>query len=445
MAPSKPLLTLPNDKQAEQAVLGAIILNNLLMEDISDTLGFADFYSPAHQKIYQNMLELYEQNSPIDEVTLGNLLEAKHLSEKTGGVDYLIELVQVTPVVENADYYVKILQEMRQRREILVATQEIVRSTTEGAENVGVVVDRATEIFRALENESDLGPAKLGDVLLENFKKLEELSHMTNPITGVPTGFEELDELTRGFQAGDLLILAGRPSMGKTALAMNIAQYASVHAENQVSVFSLEMPKEQIAMRLLGGEAKVEMSKLWTGNLDNQDWDQLAVAAARMMDVKVWIDDTPTITPGHIRRTIRQIQKRHELGLIIVDYLQLMKSTERILHREQEISEISRTLKAIAKEFKVPVLALSQLNRDLERRPDKRPKMADLRESGAIEQDADMIMFIYRDEVYNEESEDKGLAELIVAKNRNGATKTIKLAFLKQYTKFVNLSLREPM
>lgn len=445
MAPSKPLLTLPNDKQAEQAVLGAIILNNVLMEEISDTLRLEDFYSPAHQKIYQNMLELYEHNSPIDEVTLGNLLEAKHLSEKTGGTDYLIELVQVTPVVENADYYVKILQQMRQRRDILVATQEIVRSTTEGAQNVDVVVDRATEIFRAFENESDLGPAKLGDVLLENFKKLEELSHMTNPITGVPTGFEELDELTRGFQAGDLLILAGRPSMGKTALAMNIAQYASVHAENQVSVFSLEMPKEQIAMRLLGGEAKVEMSKLWTGNLDNQDWDQLAVAAARMMDVKVWIDDTPTITPAHIRRTIRQIQKRHALGLIIVDYLQLMKSTERILHREQEISEISRTLKAIAKEFKVPVLALSQLNRDLERRPDKRPKMADLRESGAIEQDADMIMFIYRDEVYNEESEDKGLAELIIAKNRNGATKTIKLAFLKQYTKFVNLSLREPM
>lgn len=437
---------LPHDKMAEQAILGAVIIKNELLYQISETLSSADFFSPAHQKIYQAVLDLYQQNAPVDEVTLGTYLRDRKMLDQTGGVDYLVALTQSTPVVENVEHYAQIVREKGRLRDLITAANEIAKQGKESSEDVASLIQQATETLNAIESQG--GQQKsyehLSIILHDYFDLLEKRSESPETITGVPTGFTELDELTHGLQKGDLIIAAARPSMGKSSFALNIGFYAAIHAKIPVIIFSLEMPKAHLAMRLLCSEGRVDSHKLQTGRLDQADWDNLSVVANKIMETPMFIDDQAGISPLHIRKVTKQIEMAYgEIGLIIVDYLQLMQGASRANSREQEISEISRNLKAIAKEFNTPVIALSQLNRDLERRSEKRPMMADLRESGAIEQDADIIMFIYRDEVYNEETEDQGIAEIIVAKHRNGDIGTRRLAFIGKYTKFANLSLRE--
>ncbi len=437
---------LPHDRMAEQAVLGAIIIQNSILLQMLDILNTDDFFSPANQHIFAAMQEMAAQEPPvpIDELTLLNQLESKQQLEQTGGVDYLNELSQKTPVAENAEFYAHIVREKGQLRDIILTAHEVAkRGQEENAENISEFIAEATDRLQSIDARTRLKSySHLKEVLAINFEELEKVSQSPENVTGVPTGFTELDDLTRGLQKGDLIIIAARPSMGKTALAINMALYASGHAQIPVLFFSLEMPKEHIAMRLICSEAKVNNRKLLVGNLEQDDWDKLMEGTTHMMEAPLLIDDRSAISPNYIRKVIRQAKKEFPaLGLVVVDYVQLMQSNLRNPSREQEMSEISRSLKAIAKEFSLPMVVLSQLNRGLERRTEKRPMMSDLRESGALEQDADVIFFIYRDEVYNEDTDDKGIAEISIAKHRNGEIGMRRLAFIGQYTKFANLAL----
>ena len=437
---------LPHDRMAEQAVLGAIIIQNSILLQILDILNTDDFFSPANQHIFAAMQEMAAQEPPvpIDELTLLSQLESKQQLEQTGGVDYLNELSQKTPVAENAEFYAHIVREKGQLRDIILTAHEVAkRGQEENAENISEFIAEATDRLQSIDARTRLKSySHLKEVLAINFEELEKVSESPENVTGVPTGFTELDDLTRGLQKGDLIIIAARPSMGKTALAINMALYASGHAQIPVLFFSLEMPKEHIAMRLICSEAKVNNRKLLVGNLEQDDWDKLMEGTTHMMEAPLLIDDRSAISPNYIRKVIRQAKKEFPaLGLVVVDYVQLMQSNLRNPSREQEMSEISRSLKAIAKEFSLPMVVLSQLNRSLERRTEKRPMMSDLRESGALEQDADVIFFIYRDEVYNEDTDDKGIAEISIAKHRNGEIGMRRLAFIGQYTKFANLAL----
>lgn len=436
-------IPLPHDRFAEQAILGAIILRNDTLFQVADLLWPKDFYSPAHQLIFETMLELADRNQPVDEVTLGTILRDQKKLEQAGGADYLISLAESTPVADNVEHYARIVHEKGRLRELITTSSQIAEQGLSSGGSLENLLSQAAQSITEIESKSvERSYFPLRQILFDSFKILEHRSANPQSITGVPSGFTELDEITHGFQSGDLIILAARPSMGKTAFALNLAQYAVAQYKKTAVFFSLEMPKEQIAMRLLCMDSKVNSHKILTGALDADDWDKMAMSASRLMESVMYIDDQAAVSPLHVRKICRQIQKESGLDLVIVDYLQLMKAGTRVLSREQEISEISRSMKALAKEFKVPVIALSQLNRDLERRPNKRPMMADLRESGAIEQDADLILFIYRDEVYNEETEDAGVAEIIVAKHRNGQLGTAKLHFMKEYTKFGNLTYR---
>ena len=437
---------LPHDRMAEQAVLGAIIIQNSILLQILDILNTDDFFSPANQHIFAAMQEMASQEPPvpIDELTLLSQLESKQQLEQTGGVDYLNELSQKTPVAENAEFYAHIVREKGQLRDIILTAHEVAkRGQEENAKNISEFIAEATDRLQSIDARTRLKSySHLKEVLAINFEELEKVSESPENVTGVPTGFTELDDLTRGLQKGDLIIIAARPSMGKTALAINMALYASGHAQIPVLFFSLEMPKEHIAMRLICSEAKVNNRKLLVGNLEQDDWDKLMEGTTHMMEAPLLIDDRSAISPNYIRKVIRQAKKEFPaLGLVVVDYVQLMQSNLRNPSREQEMSEISRSLKAIAKEFSLPMVVLSQLNRGLERRTEKRPMMSDLRESGALEQDADVIFFIYRDEVYNEDTDDKGIAEISIAKHRNGEIGMRRLAFIGQYTKFANLAL----
>ena len=437
---------LPHDRMAEQAVLGAIIIQNSILLQILDILNTDDFFSPANQHIFAAMQEMAAQEPPvpIDELTLLSQLESKQQLEQTGGVDYLNDLSQKTPVAENAEFYAHIVREKGQLRDIILTAHEVAkRGQEENAENISEFIAEATDRLQSIDARTRLKSySHLKEVLAINFEELEKVSESPENVTGVPTGFTELDDLTRGLQKGDLIIIAARPSMGKTALAINMALYASGHAQIPVLFFSLEMPKEHVAMRLICSEAKVNNRKLLVGNLEQDDWDKLMECTTHMMEAPLLIDDRSAISPNYIRKVIRQAKKEFPaLGLVVVDYVQLMQSNLRNPSREQEMSEISRSLKAIAKEFSLPMVVLSQLNRGLERRTEKRPMMSDLRESGALEQDADVIFFIYRDEVYNEDTDDKGIAEISIAKHRNGEIGMRRLAFIGQYTKFANLAL----
>ena len=437
---------LPHDRMAEQAVLGAIIIQNSILLQILDILNTDDFFSPANQHIFAAMQEMAAQEPPvpIDELTLLSQLESKQQLEQTGGVDYLNELSQKTPVAENAEFYAHIVREKGQLRDIILTAHEVAkRGQEENAENISEFIAEATDRLQSIDARTrQKSYSLLKEVLAINFEELEKVSESPENVTGVPTGFTELDDLTRGLQKGDLIIIAARPSMGKTALAINMALYASGYAQIPVLFFSLEMPKEHIAMRLICSEAKVNNRKLLVGNLEQDDWDKLMEGTTHMMEAPLLIDDRSAISPNYIRKVIRQAKKEFPaLGLVVVDYVQLMQSNLRNPSREQEMSEISRSLKAIAKEFSLPMVVLSQLNRGLERRTEKRPMMSDLRESGALEQDADVIIFIYRDEVYNEDTDDKGIAEISIAKHRNGEIGMRRLAFIGQYTKFANLAL----
>ena len=430
----------PQNIEAEQSVLGGILLDNSVLNEVIETLLPEHFYKSAHQKIFSAMLDLNENAEPIDIITLNNYLKQKDLLENVGDTSYITYLSSSVPTAANVIYYAKIVREKSLLRKVISAATVLSSEAYNEAEDVDSFLDYAEQVIFEISQEK-VKPSyyAVGDILKSSFKAIEDLYYKKQLITGVATGFRELDEKTAGFQPSDLIILAGRPSMGKTALALNIVRNAAVDHGQTVVIFSLEMSKEQLVTRMLCSEAEVDLARVRTGYLSEAEFPKLTTAAGNLSEAPLFIDDTPAITVLELRAKCRRLKAEHNLSLVVVDYLQLMRSRIRTDSREQVISEISRSLKALAKELQVPVIALSQLNRALEARPDKRPKLSDLRESGAIEQDADVIGFIYRDEVYNSDTDDIGVAELIIGKQRNGPTGMVKLSFRKQFTKFSDL------
>ncbi|MFP3870252.1 MAG: replicative DNA helicase [Syntrophobacteria bacterium] len=427
----------PHNYEAEQSVLGGILIENDGLPSVLEVLAGGEFYRAAHRTIFTGMVELFEKNEPCDLITLTNLLRSQGKLEEAGGVSYLSSLVDSVPSAAHVSHYARIVKEKSLARKLISRATEIVANGFDSGLSVDELLDQAEQaIFQVSDERIHTAFIPIKQIVKDNIKILEQLHDRRQMVTGVPTGFTELDNLTSGLQLSDLVVLAGRPSMGKTALALNIARNAAVDAEIPVAIFSLEMARAQLGMRMLCSEARVDFQRLRRGFLTEKDWPQITQAAGIISEAPVFIDDTPAITVLEVRAKARRLKRDQNLGLVIVDYLQLMRDSERRESREQEISAISGSLKALAKELNVPVLALSQLNRRVEERHNKRPQLADLRESGAIEQDADVIAFIYRDEVYHTESPDQGLAEIIIGKQRNGPTGTVKLTFLSQYTRF---------
>ncbi len=433
----------PQNLEAEQSVLGGILLDNPALNTVLEALTPADFYSDAHRKIFKAIIDLSERSEPCDLITLSNILKDQKRIDQVGGTAYLASLVDNVASAANISYYVKIIKEKSVLRRLIGSATEILNKSYDAGMDVDDILDEAEHaIFEISENKIRPAFHPIREIIRESFKTIERLYDKKELITGVATGFERLDELTSGLQNSDLIIIAGRPSMGKTAFALNIAQYAALEAGVPVAIFSLEMAREQLATRMLSAEARVDSQRLRKGFLGETDWPKLTTAAGRLSDAPIYIDDTPAITVMEMKAKSRRLKADAGLGLVVLDYLQLMRGSSFKDSREQEISEISRSLKALAKELSLPVIALSQLNRKVEDRTNRRPQMADLRESGAIEQDADVIAFIYRDEVYNrsDDNPEKGMAEIIIGKQRNGPTGIVKLAFQEKYTRFENLA-----
>ncbi len=429
----------PHSTEAEESVLGGILLDNQAMNVAAEMLIAEDFYRAHHRLVFEAMLALNEKNEPIDVVTLPERLKAMGKFEESGGLDNIAKLSSAVPSAANVAFYAKLIKGMALRRRLIHESSEIITEAYEAEGDIDELLDRSeARILSASEQKAKHSYHKISEVIPVAVSMIEQLCDRKEPITGVATGYKHLDHLTAGFQPSDLIIIAARPSMGKTSLAMCMAQYVGVHCKKPVAIFSLEMSKEQIALRMLASEARVSFSKVRTGQLGDRDFPKLVDAAAMINDAPIYIDDTPALTTTEIRAKARRLHRENKLSLVVVDYLQLMRSPSKD-KREQEISDISRSLKGIAKELGVPVIALSQLNRSVESRPDKRPMMSDLRESGAIEQDADIIAFIYRDEFYNSDSPDKGIAEVIIAKQRNGPTGVVRLAFAPEFTRFDQL------
>jgi len=436
----------PHNQEAEQCVLGSILLKNEALAKVLEIITEVDFYREAHKTIFSVMLRLFEKNEPQDLITVTNLLKNQNKLDEVGGPLYLASLTDIVPATANIVYYAKIVRQKAILRNLIQTTTDIASRCFEEQDDIDTLVDEAEQtIFEISRAKSGQGFQALSTIIPQTFTAIEKLFERKELITGIPSGYDDLDRLTAGFQPSDLIILAGRPSMGKTALALNIAQGAAILHKTPAAIFSLEMSREQLCMRLLCSVSRIDSHRVRTGFLKDQDWPKLTRATGILSEAPIFIDDTPAISVLEMRAKARRLTSQHKLGLIIVDYLQLMKGRAGVERREQEISEISRSLKAMAKELNVPVIALSQLNRSLESRPNKRPLLSDLRESGAIEQDADVICFIYRDEVYNtaEDNPKRGIAEVIIGKQRNGPTGSIELAFLARYTTFENLTRRE--
>lgn len=430
----------PHNLEAEQSVLGSMLLEREVISLAVEILKKDDFYREDHREIFDSILDLYERAEPIDIITVSEKLTHRGSLENIGGLEYLTHLVNSVPTTANMKYYAKIVEEKSILRKLIRASNDIANMGYEAAEEVSFVLDRAEKsIFDILQKRNVQGLYPIKDVLLDAFNRLEELYNSDGSITGVPTGFSDLDHKTSGFQNSDLILIAARPAMGKTAFVLNIAQYAALHARIPTAVFSLEMSKEQLVNRILCSEAMVDSQKMRTGKLEDNDWHKIARVLGPLSDAPLYIDDTPGISVMDIRAKCRRLKLEKNLGLIIIDYLQLMQGRGRSESRQQEISEISRSLKILAKELNVPVLTLSQLSRAPEQRNDHRPILSDLRESGAIEQDADIVMFLYRDDYYNPETEKKNISEVIMAKNRHGATGVVELVWLGQFTKFANM------
>lgn len=433
----------PQNIEAEQSVLGSILLKDKAFGNVMELLQPDDFYSPAHRIIFDAMITLFEKNEPQDLITITNLLNDNNQLEEIGGATYLANLTSIVPVTANINSYAKIIRQKAILRKLINVNTEVASRCYDEQGDIEVLVDEAEQaIFDIAGKNSGQGFTPLKNIIPSAFEKVEQLFKRKELITGVPTGYKELDRMTAGLQPSDLIILAGRPSMGKTAFAMNIAQNAALVEKIGVAIFSLEMSKEQLTMRLLSSVGRIDSQRIRTGKLHDEDWPKLTRAVGMLQDAPMYIDDTPAISVLEVRAKVRRLASQYPIGMILVDYLQLMQGRHNTENRTQEISEISRALKALAKEHNVPVLALSQLNRGLESRTDKRPMMSDLRESGAIEQDADIICFIYRDEVYNksDDNPDLGTAEIIIGKQRNGPTGMTKLTFLKEFTMFENMS-----
>lgn len=431
----------PQSLEAEQAVLGAIILEGESITKAIEILSPEDFYSERHRRIYQAMLELFDKNEPIDIITLTEHLRDKGELEEAGGVGYLSSLATVVPTAANIRYHAKLVREKALLRALIRACTEVITKVYEEPEDAEEMIDYAERlIFEISEKRTNTSFYQMKDVIKQTFKIIENMYERKSVITGISSGFKDLDELTAGFQPGDLIIIGGRPGMGKTAFSLNIAQHVGIELGEPVAFFSLEMSKEQVAMRLLSSLAMVNFSALRKGIISKKDWERITDAAVKLSEAPIYIDDSSQMSVLEIRAKARRLKmEKGRLGLIIIDYLQLMRSRGNYEIREQEIAEISRSLKAMAKELKVPVIALSQLNRSVEKTSDRRPTLANLRESGAIEQDADVIIFLYRDEVYNKKNPaNKGKAEVIVAKQRNGPTDVVYLTFLNDYTRFLD-------
>ena len=433
----------PQNLEAEEAVLGSILLDPDALDRVIEVMSAADFYRDNNRTIFEAMLALSEGGDPIDLITLTDALKARGVLPQIGGATYLATLADSVPSAANVASYARIVRDKAVLRNLIRVSSEIVQGCYDRQNDIAQFLDEAERLIFDV-SEQRIRPAfvKIGDKIVDTIKIIEQLYERKDIVTGVATGFLDLDRKTAGLQPADLVIIASRPSMGKTTFALNIAQYVALHGGASVGFFSLEMTKEQLVMRLLCAEARVDSSRVRTGHADS-DFARLANAAGRLVDAPIFIDDTPTLNILEIRAKARRLKREHDLGLIIVDYLQLMHglpNNKREENRVQELAEISRGLKALAKDLQVPVVALSQLNRQVEMRGDKRPLMSDIRESGSIEQDADVIMFIYRDEVYHQESPDEGTAEIIIGKQRNGAIGTVRLSFRGEYTRFENLA-----
>ena len=431
----------PNDTEAEQAVLGSMLTDKDATIAAIEVLKEDDFYREDNKLIYRAILNLYNRAEPVDIITLKAELTSMGKFEATGGLEYLADLPERVPTTANVDKYIKIVEEKAILRNLIKTANEIITLGYDPTEEVENIMDSAEKkIFDIMQAKNQKGYTPIKDILVDTFAQLEELYNQKQHITGVPTGFADLDYKTAGFHGSDLVLIAARPAMGKSAFALNIASNAAVRAKVPVAIFSLEMSKEQMVNRILCSEAMVDSNKVRTGKLDEQDWTKLASSLGPLSEAEIYIDDTPGISVMEIRAKCRKLKLEKNIGLVVIDYLQLIQgNNKRGGSREQEISEISRSLKILAKEIDVPVIALSQLSRAPEQRPDHRPMLSDLRESGAIEQDADIVIFLYRDDYYNEDSEKKNIAEVIMAKHRGGSTGTVELLWLGNYTKFVNI------
>ena len=433
----------PHDIDAEQAVLGSMLTDKDAVNAAIETLKEDAFYREDNRAIYQAIVNLYSKSEPIDIITLKDELESMDKFEQVGGFEYLASLPDKVPTTANEQKYIKIVEEKSILRNLIKTANEIIELGYDPAEDVEDIMDGAEKkIFDIMQSKNQKGYTPIKDVLVESFTKLEELYNRKQHITGVPTGFSELDYKTAGLHGSELILVAARPAMGKTAFALNLATNAALRGNAPVAIFSLEMSKDQLVNRILCSEAMVDSNKVRTGKLGEDDWVKLAGAIGPLSEAEMYIDDTPGISVMEIRTKCRKLKMEKNIGLVVIDYLQLVQGNKRTASREQEISEISRSLKILAKEINVPVIALSQLSRAVEQRPDHRPMLSDLRESGAIEQDADIVMFLYRDDYYNKESEKKDIAEVIIAKQRGGQTGTVELLWMGQYTKFVNLERR---
>ncbi|HEY8450532.1 MAG TPA: replicative DNA helicase [Bacillota bacterium] len=429
----------PQNIEAEQSVLGAMLLDREAAHKVLERLEPDDFYREAHRTIYRAMAELIDQGEAVDTITLTERLRSRKELDQVGGIAYVTALANAVPTAANVEYYARIVEEKSLLRRLITAATDIAREAFEGEENVGTLIDRAEQrIFQIAQGRHTRSHASLRDVLVQTFEQLERLSARKGEVIGVPTGFKKLDEMTTGLHPSELIILAARPSMGKTTLSLNI----SLHAAKQgipVAFFSLEMAREQLALRLLAAEASVNMQRLRTGYVGEEDWSRLTRAASRLTEAPFFIDDTPNISIMELRARARRLKAEHDIGFIVIDYLQLMHTRGRFENRQQEISEISRSLKALARELQVPVLALSQLSRAVEQRQDRKPQLSDLRESGAIEQDADVVLFLWD----NPELKETLLVEAIIAKQRNGPTGSIQLVFNRDFGRFASPDFRE--
>ncbi|MBS4196547.1 replicative DNA helicase [Lederbergia citri] len=436
--------TPPQNIEAEQAVIGAIFLEPTSLILASEILLPEDFYRSSHQKIFDVMLKLSETGKAIDLITVTEELAASKMLEDVGGVSYLSEIAVSVPTAANIGYYARIVEEKSLLRRLIRTATNIVTDGYSREDEVEAVLDEAEKhIMEVAQKKNSSAFKNIKDVLVQTYDNIELLHNRKGDVTGIPTGFADLDRMTAGFQRNDLIIVAARPSVGKTAFALNIAQNVGTKTGENVAIFSLEMGAEQLVMRMLCAEGNINAQNLRTGALTDEDWRKLTMAMGSLSNSGIYIDDTPGVRISEIRSKCRRLKQEHGLGMILIDYLQLIQGSGRSSeNRQQEVSEISRSLKALARELQVPVIALSQLSRGVEQRQDKRPMMSDIRESGSIEQDADIVAFLYRDDYYDHESENKNIIEIIIAKQRNGPVGTVQLAFVKEYNKFVNLERR---
>ena len=431
----------PQNISAEQAALGSMLLQEEAILHSVDILKPEDFYRKSHQIIFRCILDLFEKSRGVDLVTLTEELNTRNLLEDVGGVTYLTNLINSVPTAANIEYYIKIIEEKSILRNLINNATKIISMGYEEKEDGKVLLDKAEHlIFEVSQRNIRQSFVPIKELITDSYEKIEDLYHREEFITGVSSGFDEFDEITTGFQPSEFIVIAGRPAMGKTAFCMSIAQYASISKNTPVAIFSLEMSKSQLVQRMLCSEARIDAHDLRKGRLAEKDWAPLSMAAGRLSSAPIFVDDTSGISCLEIKAKARRIKAQYNLGLVIIDYLQLIQTAGRIENRQQEITEISRSLKGLARELNVPVIAVSQLSRAVEQRIERRPRLSDLRESGAIEQDADLVVFIYREEYYKPKTEKKGIAEVIISKQRNGPTGKVELTFIKEYAKFENLA-----